>query len=104
MTDTPSVATDTNRYSGLIRITGPDGVTWDVVTGSLEAVGDGARFTGALRKPAEAAMAWWVGPVYLEVPGRSGRVRAFLEPAQEQGDEVVVRLSGRDAPWDDWLD
>lgn len=100
MTDTQPVA---RQYSGLIRITGPDGITWDLVNGTLEAVGDGDRFRGVLRKPADAAIAWWVGPVYLEVPGRSGRVEAFLDPVREEKGEVIVSLSGRAAPpWDEW--
>lgn len=95
---------DVRQYSGLLRIAGPDGVTWDVVTGTLESVGDRGRFRGVLRKPEDAAMAWWVGPVFLEVPGRSGRVQAFLEPAREERGEVLVRLTGRDEPpWEHWL-
>lgn len=91
------------RYAGLIRIAGPDGVTWDVVNGALESVGDGGRFRGALKKPEDAAMAWWVGPVYLDVPGKEGRVQAFLEPAREEKGEVIVRLTGRESPpWEDW--
>ncbi|NND04472.1 MAG: hypothetical protein HKN91_16980 [Acidimicrobiia bacterium] len=99
MIDSPA---GTKRYSGLIRLSGPDGVTWDVVIGTLEEAGDNGRFVGVLRKPADAAMAWWVGPVHLEVPGRAGRVQAFLEPAREEGDEVIVRVSGRNAPWETW--
>lgn len=101
MTDTQAPA---KRYSGLLRISGPDGVTWDVVNGTIEAVGDSGRFRGVLVKPEDASLAWWVGPVYLNVPNRPGRVQAFLEPAREEKGEVLVKLTGRDEPpWDDWL-
>ncbi len=92
-------------FEGLVRISGPDGVTWDIVPARLTATGSRVEpFRGELYRPEDAAMGWWSGPVTLTALRKEGSATAILSPGQDEAGTVVVRVSGTsELPWDSWV-